>query len=152
MVRNDRSVPWRYEPKEIAMEPGVKIVVGRGAGPPDWGLDITLTNDTAKPLTMFQHSLPWIGWYSIIMLAVKADAPGTPLERPSPVDDPTTGTIVIQPGETLTGQLSLVKQFPDFAEAIKNRDVIVFWSYQLQTIDGDSLPRTAGYVLFTRTE
>ena len=134
------------------MEHGVKIVVNRSAGPPAWDLEISLTNETANPLTTYSHSLPWIGWYSIIILAVKANAPGTPLERFSPVDDPTTGTIVIKPGETLTGQLSLVKQFPDFAEAIKEGDVIVFWSYQLPVIEGDAVPRTAGYVLFTRTE
>ncbi len=132
------------------MERGLKMVVIRGAGPPGWTLDIALTNETAKRLTMYRHSLPWIGWYSIVLLAAKTDAIGTVLERFCPVDDPGTETIAIQPGETLTGQISLVKHFPGFADAVKHREVIVFWSYQVQPVEGDPLPRTAGYVLFPK--
>ena len=134
------------------MERGVKMVVVRGAGTPRWTLDIALTNETAQRLTMYRHSLPWIGWYSILLLAAKTDAIGTVLERSSPVDDPGTETIVIQPGETLTGNISLVGRFPDFADAVKHREVIVFWSYQLQPIEGDLPPRAAGYVIFPKAQ
>jgi hypothetical protein len=130
------------------MDHGFKMVVGRGAIPTGWTLDISLTNESAERLTVYRHSLPWIGWYSILLVAAKTDAMGTVLERSNPVDDPGTETIVIKPGETLTGQVSLVRRFPGFADAVKDREVIVFWSYQLQRLEGDPWPRTGGYVLF----
>jgi hypothetical protein len=110
-------------------------------------LDIQLTNDTGKALEVFKHSLPWVGFYSIVLVAVKTDAPGTVLERATPVDDPIVGTVTIQPGETLSGKIELDRHFPGLAGAIGQRDVVVFWTYQLQTVDGAGLPRQGGWVL-----
>ena len=109
-------------------------------------LDMRLTNESAKPITVSRHSLPWVGAYSILLVAVKADAVGTVLDRSTPVDDPLIGTTTLQPGETLNGEIDLDRRFPGLPEAINSRDVIVFWSHQLEVVDGDPLPRTGGWV------
>ena len=127
-------------------------MVVRGKSAPAWGLDISLANETPKPLTLYQYSLPWAGYYSTLLVAVKLDPAGTVIERNTPVDDPTSGSVTIQPAQVLTGEISLQRHFPRFAEALAERDVIVFWSYQMKPNDGDQLPRLAGHVLFARTQ
>ena len=132
------------------MEPSVEIDV-RGGISPDYHLDITLINQSAHPLTTYQYSLPWGGRYSILLIAVKTDAGGTVLDRSWPIDDPGPAIVTIKPSETLTGKILLVSRFPGFLEALKERDVVVFWSYQFQSIEGDSLSRVGGCVLFSKS-
>jgi hypothetical protein len=133
----------------MTVSSGVNIVV-KGAASPALSLDVELTNSSNEPLEVYEHSLPWVGWYSLLLIAAKTDAPGTVLEKKTPVDDPGPGTTTLQPGQTLKGSISLVDRFPGFVEAVSSRDVIVFWSYQLQPLKGPALPRTAGYVLFPK--
>jgi hypothetical protein len=57
----------------------------------------------------------------------------------------------MEPGETLSGRLSLDRQFPTFAKDLGNSGVIVFWSYQLMPLACSPFARAAGYVLFNRT-
>jgi hypothetical protein len=131
------------------MDASVEIDV-QGQSGPEYVLNITLTNSSSEPLTIYQHSLPWVGWYSMILIAVKTDAPGTVIDKVSPIDDPGPARLTIKPGETLEGKISLVSRFPGFAEALKERDVIVFWSYQFQPIDAAPLKRVGGYVVFPK--
>src|SRR5688572_24443891 len=116
------------------MEPLVRIDV-KGESEPDYVLSITLTNKSRQQLKTYEHSLPWVGWNSIILVAVRTDAPGTVLDKPSPIDDPGPTSITIKPRQTLTGKISLAKRFPGLLEALKERDVIIFWSYQFTPID-----------------
>ena len=116
----------------------------------EFNLHVTLTNRSGKPLTIYQHSLPWVGWYSILLTAVKTDALGTVIEKSLIIDDPGPGRITIKPGETLTGKIPLVSRFPDLLNALKERDVIIFWSYQLEAIDAPPFQRTGGYVLLPK--
>jgi hypothetical protein len=122
----------------------------RGEGLPEYQLAITLTNKSTKRLTIYDHALAWRGWDSILLVAVKADALGTLIEKRRIIDDPGPARITIEPGETLEGRVALVQRFPGFLAALKERDVIVFWSYQLQPVNETPLPRVGGYVLFSR--
>ena len=115
-------------------------------------LEVRLTNETATPITVPLHSLPWSSAYSALVIAVKTDAMGTVLDRSRPVDDPLVGTVTIQPSQTLTGQIDLNRRFPGLSDALKERDVIVFWSHQLQIGNGDPLPRTSGWVLLPKQQ
>jgi hypothetical protein len=119
----------------------------RGESTPVPSLVITLTNGSSKPLTLYRYGLPWGGRYSMIVVAVKTDAPGTPLETTFPIDDPGPGTLAIQPGETLTGQISLVDRFPEFLRALCARDLVVFWTWQAEPVDAVALARQGGWVL-----
>ncbi len=117
---------------------------------PDLHLDVTLKNTTAAAVTIYEHALPWVGSNSMLLIAVKTDAVGTVLEKRSPVDDPGPATITIQPGETLTGTIQLVSRFPGFLDALEERDVIVFWSFQIQPKDLPALTRLAGHAFFSK--
>jgi hypothetical protein len=131
------------------MNQSVEIDV-QGQSDPECSLNITLINRSPESPMIYQHSLPWVGWNSMLLIAVKTDALGTALDKLSPIDDPGPATITIRPGETLTGKIPLTHRFPGFLEALKERDVIVFWSYQLQPIDAAPLERVGGYVLFPK--
>lgn len=121
-----------------------------GKSSTDYYLIITLTNNSVEPLTIYQHSLPWIGWYSMLLFAFKIDAVGTMINKTSPIDDPGPSRTTIQPNESLLGKLSLVSRFPDLPKALQDRDVIIFWSYQFQPIDAAPLQREGGYMLIPK--
>jgi hypothetical protein len=131
------------------VEPSMEIDV-RGESSPDYHLGVTLTNKSAESVAIYQYSLPWGGHYSILLIAAKVDAGGTVLNKSLPIDDPGPATITIKPNETLTGKISLISRFPVFLEALRDRDVIVFWSYQFQPIDAAPLQRVGGYVFFPK--
>jgi hypothetical protein len=132
------------------MQPSVKLNV-KAQTSPEYALNIMLTNKSAEALTIYQHALPWVGRYSMLLIAVQTDAAGTMLDKTLPVDDPGAARITIKPKETLAGKIVLVNCFPGFLEALKERDVIVFWSYQFQPIDAAPLKRVGGYVLFAKS-
>src|SRR5690242_6347833 len=98
----------------------------RGESTPVPCLLITLTNRSSQPLLLYHYRLPWGGRYSMIVVALKTDAPGKPLETTLPIDDPGPATLVIQPGETVRGKISLVDRFPEFLQAQCERDLVVF--------------------------
>jgi hypothetical protein len=144
------AVPPNSDAKKSSPVPlAMKVTVSQPK-PGEWVLDVQLTNQSSKPLTVYQHSLPWEGWDSMILIAVKADALGTRLEHPLPIDDPGPTKITIKPEETRKGTISLVKRFPNLAEALKARDVILFWSYQLEPIDAKPLDRMGGWLLIRK--
>lgn len=116
----------------------------------EYNLNVTLTDRSGKALTIYRHSLPWVGWYSLLLTAVRTDALGTVIEKRSVIDDPGPGKITIKPGETLTGKISLVDRFPGILKALEDRDVIVFWSYQLNPVDAAPCQRQSGYVLLPK--
>jgi hypothetical protein len=123
----------------------------QGRTSPDYHLQLTLTNHTPQPLTVYEWYLPWVGTYSLILYAAKANIPGTLIDKLLPVDDPGPATTTIQPGETRTGTIQLTRRFPGFRDALRDRDVVVFWSYQLQPIGAAPLPRTGGVVVFQKS-
>ena len=131
------------------MEREMKVAV-EATGTPAHKLEMHLTNQSPGPITVFRHSLPWSSAYSALVVAVRTDAVGTVLDRSTPVDDPVVGTLTIEPNETLTGQIDLDRRFPGLADELKKRDVIVFWSHQLRTVDGAALPRTGGWALLAK--
>jgi hypothetical protein len=114
-------------------------------------LKLTLANASDEPVTVYRHSLPWVGSSSILLVAVQTDRLGTVLAKNTPVDDPGPEQVTIAPGETMSGTISMADQFPDFANAIKSRDVIAFWSYECTPVQGVPLARVSGAVLFPRS-
>lgn len=60
----------------------------QGRSSPEHLLEFTLTNASSEPLTIYEHVLPWVGWTSLMLLAVSTDADGTALEKVPPIDDP----------------------------------------------------------------
>ncbi|OPY75277.1 MAG: hypothetical protein A4E63_00388 [Syntrophorhabdus sp. PtaU1.Bin050] len=133
------------------VKPTIKMDV-QGENSPEYGLAITLMNTSHVPLTVYHHALPWVGWYSAMVIAVKTDPSWTVLERRFIIDDAGPATTTIGPGETLTGRITLVNRFHGFCEALQEGDMVVFWSYQLQPIDDTPLERVAGHVFFRKSD
>jgi hypothetical protein len=117
---------------------------------PDARLHVTLTNRSHEELLIFEHSLPWRGAYSMIILAVETDPAGTPLERTLPIDDPGPSTIAIKPGETVSGEIALAPRFPDLPRILGDKGVLVFWAYRFQPVGERPLPWAAGHIIFPR--
>ena len=112
--------------------------------------EVTLKNTTTQVINMYKYNLPWEGMYSIIIIMVKADATGSIIEKLLPIDDPGTAVITIKPGEMLKGFINLTDRFPKLDEITSDRDVILFWSYQLQIINKPPLERVNGSVIIPK--
>jgi hypothetical protein len=119
-------------------------------GSSDPRLRIELVNRTGRPLSVYEHSLPWKGWQNLLLIAAKIGPPGVLLKRELPVDDPGPGVVNIAPEETLRGEIALARRFPTIGKALRADDVMVFWSYQFRSTDLAALPRTGGWVLLPK--
>jgi len=75
---------------------------------------------------------------------------GTVLGTKAVIDDPGLSTVTIEANDTLTGEVDLEVRFPALRGALRERDVVVFWSYQFEPVDDPPGPRGGGYVLFPK--
>jgi hypothetical protein len=119
----------------------------QGRTKPQYALTVTLVNRSAEALKLYKHALPWEGFHSMLLVAAKTDALGSMLEKTTLIDDPGPETIVLGPGQSLTGTIALKDRFPGLIDALANNDVIVFWSYQCVSIAGLRSERFGGFVL-----
>ena len=101
-------------------------------------------------MEVYRASLPWATVQSLVLVAVKLDALGTVVEQRFPIDDPSAEVITLAPGQVLEGAVPLDPRFPGLAAARRKRDVMVFWTWQLETVQGASFPRSSGAVLFPK--
>jgi hypothetical protein len=115
---------------------------------PEPRLHVRLRNTAKTVLETYEHSLPWRGVYSMVVIVVRADSVGSVLDRSLPVDDPGPGTVTVKPGEILEGDVAFAPRFPGFVQALAESDLLVFWSYQFQVAGQAPLPWTGGFVLF----
>lgn len=98
-----------------------------------------------KAVTIYESDLPWKNHDSIVIVA--ANLRGEPLNRSLPIDDPGPATIEIKGQYESRGTIDLQYQFPTLADEINKRDVLIFWSYQLRSIDGVPSERVGGWFL-----
>jgi hypothetical protein len=98
-------------------------------------LDVVLTNNSTMPIIMYRSSLPWTRWICLRLCAVRARTATIVAEGPEPIQDAGAARVVVQPKEKIRGKVSLNERFPDLDKAVKDEDVIVFWSYQPDLID-----------------
>ena len=119
---------------------------------PDTGTEliIRLRNESAESLPVYNDDLPWVRMRSMTLIAVEtSDFAGIVLGGPQfkPNEDSAEPWVTIKPGESLTGEISLITRFPRIEESLKDRDVILFWSYRLRIKDGRRSNRVTGWVL-----
>jgi len=114
-------------------------------------LNVSLTNVANVPLNIYQGALPWEFRYNLQLLAVKAFLPEGILEEALPVVDPGgLKEIQMQPGEMLRGTISLNERFNTLSQDVKKRDIIIFWTYQLETVNGTKLDRLGGWLMIPK--
>src|SRR5688572_24730965 len=110
-------------------------------------LEIGLTAKDAKPIQVYRADLPWASWHSMVLIAVKANRTGDLLKKLMPVDDPGPTVVVLNPGQPMKGRIALNERFPDLVQTLRESDVLLFWSYQLEPVDGPPLERQGGWLL-----
>jgi len=59
--------------------------------------------------------------------------------------------VTIQPGESVEGRISLKDRFPSIEALANKHDVVVFWSYDLRSVEGRQFPRLGGWLLIPKT-
>lgn len=114
-----------------------------------YDLHLALKNVGNAPLRLFKAGLPWGNSRSMYLVAVKNR---TPLDAPTPIDDPVAGEIELQPGQTVNGEINLVARFPKITELLNQNDIDVLWTYQVITTDGAIVQRLGGWVPITQTK
>jgi hypothetical protein len=115
-------------------------------------LKVTITSRTTVPIEIYRSDLPWGSFSSLLLVAATGDRIGAPLDRRNPIDDPGTSRVVLKPGEVLAGDVDLADQFPALPDALKEREVILFWSYRPRLADGGLLPRHGGWLILEATQ
>ena len=113
-----------------------------------YGLAFVLTHESGPPVEVSESSLPWGIRSNRLVIAVTSGR--TILPENLYIDDPGPGTQRMSKGMTLRGTVDLARDFQLLADIAKRQDVIVFWSYVLKTVDGQTLPRTGGFVLIPK--
>lgn len=81
----------------------------------------------------------------MLVTAVRLNATGEPIEAKYTFSDPTFETVTIPSGAVLSGQVDLNERFEEF-EAAMQKGLLLFWSYQLKSVDGTCYPRTGGWI------
>ena len=125
----------------------VDISLKRGVGAAD--LEVTLTNREDKTIKLYRSSLPWGNVYSMVIVGVELDGSNETLDSGPIIDDAGPDSVLVQPHATTVGSINLLKRLPRLQEALEKSDVVVFWSYQLKTIDGEVSERTGGSVVLS---
>jgi len=118
----------------------------------EYVLDIELTNVSRKVLTIYKHDLPWESLYKLLLVVAEANRYGTVLEREKGIrcDLSLATKVTLRQGKTLRGEVSLNKRFPSLTQAIYKSDLIVFWSYVLETADGSAAQRFGGWLFIPK--
>ena len=91
-------------------------------------LHVTVRSKAEKQVSLFKWRLPWGTKNTMILVAVKPDK--NYVTRNFPVDDPAPERVLIEPNETLSGDVSLEKAFTGLDDALKKSDIQLFWAYQ----------------------
>jgi len=117
----------------------------------DLTLAIRLSSHLEKPIRVYQSSLPWAAWHSMVLIAVKANQNGEVLKRYTPIDDPSPTIVTLNPGAEIKGRVALNERFPDLSQTLRESDVLLFWSYQLRPLDSAPLERQGGWLFVSKS-
>ena len=109
-------------------------------------LNVRLTNNTANQLEVNGSFLPWNNRYSLILVAVRERKPNEQLEQKFFFDDIGPENVLIQPKQSLEGQIDLREFFKGIESELGKGSLILLWSYQLVTTDKQESKRLAGWV------
>ncbi len=109
-------------------------------------LDLELVNKTKKSLRLREHDLPWVGAYSIILVATQDVLPPERLEPILTFDNPAVREVTLAPGQKLSGRIKLTDRFRCLQDSTKECDVIIFWYYKAESVDNVKLGRFGGWV------
>lgn len=106
------------------LQPGIHVELDQHK---PFHLRVILTSGAATTVTFYRSDLPWGFRYSMVYAAVRPN--GEPIDLLLPVDDPSSASVSIKPGETLVGDIDLRYVIRDLS-VTKKSDVLLFWAYK----------------------
>jgi hypothetical protein len=116
-----------------------------------WRLQFELRYTGEAPLAVTEASLPWKNPNDLLLVARKLTGAGTSLsEANSAVRELPPSSVTLNPGDTLSGSVNLSTRLPELATAVRESDVILFWSQEMKSADSQALPRLNGGVVIPR--
>lgn len=115
-------------------------------------LKVRLVNKSKQELVFPIGNGPWIGPGEIKTYAIELPRGMAIVNQYSALLDPAPGKVVLEPGKFKEEDVVLDLSYPALAEAIRSgeRDLMVFWTYQLRLTDGRRSERLGGWVMFPK--
>lgn len=110
-------------------------------------LAFEIVNRSAVDVEVYRRSLPWVLQRSVILAAVAIDQPRDAITRLHAFQTPTNETIRIRAGMSVVGEIPLASEFHNFSEINAKTPIVVFWSYQLESVAGLRSPIASGSVV-----
>ena len=111
----------------------------------DVALHIELQYHGTKPVSIYKSDLPWGIRDSLLLVAVCLDATKSVIPAVTYIDDPSPGTLELKPGQKVQGTILLKRRFPTLPECLREKEALIFWSYQLSPIGNEKpIVRTSG--------
>ncbi len=97
-------------------------------------LNVTIRTKSERA-EIYLSNLPWTHWYSMVIVVVNPLVGGVNLKQNRLLEGVKPGKISIDESESHSGQVQLSRMFPDLMNQLQEGDLVVFWSYELRTID-----------------
>ena len=116
-----------------------------------WRLQFELRHTGEAPLVLSERSLPWKNPRDLLLAAWALSAADTRLATAeSPVRDLPLASLILNPGDTLSGSVNASARLPGLARTIRASDVLLLWSHELKSADSQVLQRLNGGVVLPR--
>jgi hypothetical protein len=116
-----------------------------------WLLQFELRHAGDAPLAVDERTLPWKSPRELLIEAFQLNPANTRLAHPEPrIRDLPRASLTLNPGDTVSGQVNLSARLPELAAAIRESDVVLFWSHQMRSGDSQTLPRLNGGVVIPK--
>jgi hypothetical protein len=116
-------------------------------------LEFTLTLKSPRTLAIPLDSLPWGTYPNLQIVAARADSIGTVLPKAAqfkePVESPLTTIVADQP---VRGRVQLAQHVEALGKALRQSDVVIFWSYRLDVSSELSSNRTGGWLVLRKAD
>jgi hypothetical protein len=123
----ERDSQTRQQPER--QEAFFDMAVTPSISPGQYALQVCLT--PSETVSLDSTAIPWGNRYSMLIVAVPAKSTGNQVLRAGlPISDPVFGqTVRLEAGKPSCGRIDLNRRFPDLPAAIRDDDIVIFWSY-----------------------
>lgn len=128
----------------------VRAAVETGA-PEPLSLKVSIANAGDQSINLFRADLPWGTRHALLLIPITLDQTAKRLDESLYVDDPSPGTITLSPSQESSGHIDLRRRFPGLSATLERTDIILFWSYQCELLDGTKTNRVSGAIVISRT-
>jgi len=109
----------------------------------------TLKNSSSNSITLWNVDLPWGHFRNMIVVVVPLSQP-TPLKEWFSPSNPIWEEVTLKSGESTSGEVRLSHKFPNLGRALSRTNVLLFWSYQANTVDEKVLVRQGGQLIIPK--